>query len=79
MRLGKDVKKFQFVMTNEHINRVDNWRYANHIPSRNEALRKLIDLGLEKSAEMQAADPSLRPITVPPANPTLHEKSKPLT
>ncbi len=31
------------------IEAIDNWRYANHVPARSEAIRALIRLGLEAS------------------------------
>ena len=29
---------------------IDNWRFANHVPSRAEAIRRLIDMGLAAAA-----------------------------
>ena len=30
---------------------IDSWRYSNRVPTRAEAIRQLIDLGLEASAK----------------------------
>jgi hypothetical protein len=36
---------------------IDNWRYANHIPTRAEAIRRLIEMGLE-AAKAELGRPS---------------------
>lgn len=35
---------------------IDRWRYANHVPSRAEAVRRLIELGLEAAKQRETAE-----------------------
>lgn len=42
-----------FLMTADELQRLDNWRFARHISSRGEALRRLIKLGME-AADLDA-------------------------
>lgn len=32
------------------VDRIDNWRFAHRMPNRSEAVRRLIEIGMEKSA-----------------------------
>lgn len=47
------------MMTPDEINAIDDWRYAQHIPSRADAIRQLLQYSLDaKNAEKkQAKDP----------------------
>jgi hypothetical protein len=40
-------ERFQLLLNVELIQQIDNWRFANHIASRGEAIRRLIVLGLK--------------------------------
>lgn len=46
-------KRIPLLLTEAEAKAVDDWRYANKIASRNEALRMLIKMGL-KTAEKSA-------------------------
>lgn len=41
--------KLLFVIPQELLDRIDDFRYNAHIPSRSEAVRRLIESGLESS------------------------------
>ena len=41
--------KLLFVIPQELLNRIDDFRYNAHIPSRSEAVRQLIEAGLESA------------------------------
>ena len=44
--------RLPLTVTRTDAQRIEAWRYANHIPNRTEALRRLLRLGLEaKPAE----------------------------
>jgi hypothetical protein len=36
---------------------IDTWRYANHVPTRAEAIRRLIELGLEAAKSQPGKAP----------------------
>jgi metal-responsive CopG/Arc/MetJ family transcriptional regulator len=42
------------LVTPEEMERLDNWRFESKLSSRGEAVRRLIELGLEAARERQA-------------------------
>ena len=46
----KDVR-LPFMVTASEAKAIDEWRYANHIPARAEAIRRLVELGLKSDKE----------------------------
>lgn len=49
MKIDKEMPKderLQLLLTKEEREAIEEWRYANKIPSRNEAIRRLIKKGL---------------------------------
>jgi hypothetical protein len=49
-RLGYSAtRRFQMVITEDEFRAIENWRYANKIPSTSEAVRKLCAYGLMAS------------------------------
>jgi Arc/MetJ-type ribon-helix-helix transcriptional regulator len=60
-------QRIQIMMSKSDIAALDDWRFANRVGSRSEAIRQLIAKGLE--AEAQPADPleRLKVATQPPA------------
>ena len=47
--MPSDKPKILFVMENELLKRIDDFRFDNRINSRSEAVRRLIESGLESS------------------------------
>jgi hypothetical protein len=47
-------KRIALVMTASELKALDDWRFAQRIASRGEALRQLVALGLELAAERKA-------------------------
>jgi len=46
-RLGEsESKRLQMVITEDEIQAVDDWRWANRVASRSEAIRRLVQIGL---------------------------------
>jgi metal-responsive CopG/Arc/MetJ family transcriptional regulator len=45
--------KLLFVIPKELLERIDNYRYDNHVPSRSEAVRRLIEESLKKFEQKQ--------------------------
>jgi hypothetical protein len=45
----KDVR-LPVMVTRSELEAIDAWRYANRLPTRSEAIRRLIEMGLEKSS-----------------------------
>ena len=46
-------EKFQLLFTKGEIRRIDDWRFAQRARSRAEAIRRLIEKGLEASTDAQ--------------------------
>jgi hypothetical protein len=44
----RDVR-LPLMVTRSEAETIDAWRYSNHVPSRAEAIRRLIELGLKAS------------------------------
>jgi metal-responsive CopG/Arc/MetJ family transcriptional regulator len=44
-------RRLPLLLTEAELKAVDEWRFANKIPSRNEAVRMLIKLGLKTEAQ----------------------------
>lgn len=49
----ENVDRIPVLCTKDLTERIDDWRYANRVPSRAEAVRRLLVRGLEASAEDQ--------------------------
>ena len=49
------VERIQILLTASGLQAIDDWRFTNHAPSRAEAIRRLIELGLNTSP---AAEPT---------------------
>ncbi|MCS3741965.1 hypothetical protein [Rhizobium sp. BK661] len=46
-RLGdSDSKRLQMVITEEELNAIEDWQYENRVPSKSEAIRRLVQIGL---------------------------------
>ncbi|MGO7157146.1 hypothetical protein [Rhizobium leguminosarum] len=48
--MSKDTAKterFQMAVSADWIRKVDDWRFANRVPSRATAIRQLVDMGIE--------------------------------
>jgi Arc/MetJ-type ribon-helix-helix transcriptional regulator len=50
----KDVR-LPVMVTRSEAEAIDAWRYANRFPTRAEAIRRLIELGLQSAARMPPA------------------------
>ena len=46
--MPSDKPQILFVLDNDLLNQIEDFRYENRIPSRSEAVRKLIEEGLKK-------------------------------
>lgn len=46
-------EKFQILLTKEEVRRIDDWRFAWRARSRADAVRQLVEKGLEASADAQ--------------------------
>jgi Ribbon-helix-helix protein, copG family len=46
----KDVR-VPVMVTRSELEAIDAWRYANRLPTRSEAIRRLIEMGLEKARD----------------------------
>jgi hypothetical protein len=57
MTLGTRSEKFIMPFTPSEIAEIDEWRYGNKVPSRSEAIRRLIALGLRASSEQAVSPP----------------------
>ena len=44
------VERVQVLLTASELQAIDDWRFARHAPSRAEAIRRLIELGLSTSS-----------------------------
>lgn len=42
--------RLQMKIMADEIDAIDDWRYANRVPSRSEAIRRLIEIGLKAEA-----------------------------
>lgn len=51
----KKSERIPVVLTPSLLNRIEDWRFTRRIPSRSDAIRQLIELGLERSAEEDPA------------------------
>lgn len=49
-------ERFQMAVSADWIEKVDNWRFENRIPSRATAIRQLVDRGLEKEIPAPAGE-----------------------
>lgn len=54
MAQGKRAERIQIMLTVEEVRAVDNWRFANSMPSRSAAVRALLNLGLAANHEGRA-------------------------
>lgn len=46
-KLGdSDTERLQLKITTDEITAIDNWRYANRVPSRSEAVRRLCQIAM---------------------------------
>ena len=50
------VERVQILLTASELQAIDDWRFANHAPSRAEAIRRLIELGLSTLIERATDD-----------------------
>ena len=48
---GGLTEKVQIMVEPEMIRRIDDWRFANRVPTRSLAMRSLIESALEQSAQ----------------------------
>ncbi|HEV7319434.1 MAG TPA: hypothetical protein VGO04_12600 [Ensifer sp.] len=46
-----NTERFHMAITAEEISAIDDWRYANRIPTRSEAVRQLVRLGIDASKQ----------------------------
>lgn len=52
-RLGdSESQRLQMVITEDEVRAIDNWRFANRVPSRSEAIRRLVQIGLRMEREI---------------------------
>lgn len=49
-------ERFQMAVSVDWIEKVDNWRFENRIPSRATAIRQLVDRALEKEMPAPAGN-----------------------
>ena len=66
---GKRTEKIQFMLNDEEITAIDDWRFENRLPSRAAAIRELISRGLHGKEFGEPGDnkPSGRfGVTTPP-------------
>jgi hypothetical protein len=50
-------RTFQMRTTDEFLRRIDDWRrFQEDLPSRAEAMRRLIELGMEAASQREAAE-----------------------
>lgn len=47
-----DTHRLQIKISDEELQAIDDWRYANRVPSRSEAVRRLVQIGLRAEREM---------------------------
>ncbi len=53
-KLGEtDTERMQLKITSAEIEAIDTWRFANRVPSRSEAVRRLCQIGLLVSDELE--------------------------
>lgn len=52
---ASETRRLQLKITAEEIQAIEDWRYANRVPTLSEAVRRLIVVGLEMTQE---GDPS---------------------
>lgn len=49
-KLGdSETERLQVKITADEVRAIEDWRYENRVPSRSEAVRRLIQIGLETS------------------------------
>ena len=55
--MDKELKDFRLpvMVTRSEVEAIDAWRYSNRVPTRSEAIRRLIELGLQKAKETERA------------------------
>lgn len=52
-RLGdSESKRLQMVITEDELDAIDDWQHANKVPSRSEAIRRLVQIGLAVEPEI---------------------------
>ncbi|MBB5702119.1 PAS domain-containing protein [Ochrobactrum daejeonense] len=55
-RLGEsDSKRLQMVITEDELKAIDEWRFANKIENRSEAIRRLCQVGIEVDSDLDEA------------------------
>lgn len=58
-------ERFQLMLEPETMKAVDDWRFANRVPSRAEAMRKLISLGMEQDQSHHKTKEAEAAVTAP--------------
>lgn len=65
-RLGdSDSKRLQMVITEDELAAIDDWRFANRVSTRSEAIRRLVQLGIQSDVcldRLNGAEDTLRRI-----------------
>lgn len=49
-------KRLQMVITEDELSAIDDWRFANRIASRSDAIRRLCKIGLESEAKKEQGE-----------------------
>ncbi|HEV7415060.1 MAG TPA: hypothetical protein VGN98_02815, partial [Tianweitania sediminis] len=53
-RLGDSAsKRLQMVITEDELEAIEDWQFANRVPSKSEAIRRLVQIGLSHSATFE--------------------------
>ncbi|PRD40665.1 hypothetical protein C5748_25715 [Phyllobacterium phragmitis] len=53
-KLGEtDTERMQLKITRAEIEAIDDWRFANRVPSRSEAVRRLVQIGIQSDESLQ--------------------------
>lgn len=61
-KLAANVRKVNLIVPSDQLERVDNYRrHLPGLPNRSEAIRALIDMGLEVAAKGKAGKPKAKP------------------
>ena len=52
-KLGEsETKRLQLVITADEVLAIDKWQHANSVPSRSEAIRRLVEIGIRSDEFM---------------------------